>query len=149
MGVLYGREMRAALREKTIVLNSLLLPIFLYPLILWAGFSGITFVMGQTEGFICRTVVLGWPEAHPKLRLRLEHDDKLALNEDADAARAKQQIKTGQLDALLEFVPASGVKAALRGQLRGSYHLRQLARTQRGGAQAALGNGGAVPAGVG
>jgi sodium transport system permease protein len=115
MGVLYGREMRAALREKTIVLNSLLLPIFLYPLILWAGFSGITFVMGQTEGFICRTVVLGWPEAHPKLRLWLEHDDKLVLTEDADPARAKQQIKTGQLDALLEFVPASGAKAALAG----------------------------------
>ena len=32
--VLYAREMRAALREKTIVLNSLFIPVFLYPLLL-------------------------------------------------------------------------------------------------------------------
>jgi sodium transport system permease protein len=115
VGVLYGRELRAALREKTIVLNSLLIPIFLYPLLLWAAFSGITFVMGQTEGFVCRASISGWPAAHPKLRLNLEHDDKLALVEPTDLERAKQQIKTGQLDALLEFFPASGAKAALPG----------------------------------
>jgi sodium transport system permease protein len=108
--------MRAALREKAIVLNSFLIPVFLYPLILWAAFSGMTFVMGQTEGFVCRAVVLGWPEAHPKLRLKLEHDDKLVLAEaTTDVARTKQQIRNGQLDALLEFVPASGAKAAMAG----------------------------------
>jgi sodium transport system permease protein len=105
--------MRAALREKAIVLNSLFIPVFLYPLLLWAAFSGITFVMGQTEGFVCRASISGWPAAHPKLRLTLEHDDKLALVEPTDLGRAKQQIKTGQLDALLEFLPASGAKAAL------------------------------------
>ena len=115
VGVLYAWEMRAALREKAIVLNSLLLPVFLYPLLLWAAFSGITFVMGQTEGFVCRAAISGWPEAHPKLRLKLEHDDKFVLADPADVARAKQQIKTGQLDALLEFLPASGAKAALAG----------------------------------
>lgn len=115
VGVLYAWEMRAALRERAIVLNSLLLPVFLYPLILWAAFSGITFVMGQTEGFVCRAAVSGWPAAHPKLRLKLEHDDKFVLADPADAARAKQQIKTGQLDALLEFLPANGAKAALAG----------------------------------
>ncbi len=115
VGVLYAREMRAALRERAIVLNSLLLPIFLYPLLLWAAFSGITFVMGQTEGFVCRAAISGWPDAHPKLRLKLEHDDKFVLTDPTDVARAKQQIKTGQLDALLEFLPASGTKAALSG----------------------------------
>lgn len=115
VGVLYAWEMRAALRERAIVLNSLLLPIFLYPLLLWAAFSGITFVMGQTEGFVCRAAIVGWPEAHPKLRLKLEHDDKFVLTDPADVAQAKQQIKTGQLDALLEFIPASAAKAALAG----------------------------------
>jgi sodium transport system permease protein len=115
VGVLYAREMRAALREKAIVLNSLLIPIVLYPLVLWATFSGITFVMGQTEGFICRVAVSGWPAAHPKLRLTLEHDEKLELTEPASTERAKQQIKTGGLDALLEFLPAGGAKAALPG----------------------------------
>jgi sodium transport system permease protein len=107
--------MRAALREKTIVLNSLFIPVFLYPLLLWAAFSGITFVMGQTEGFVCRAAISGWPAAHPKLRLNLEHDDKIALVEPTDLARAKQQIKTGELDVLVQFLPASGDKAALPG----------------------------------
>ena len=113
--VLYAREMRAALREKTIVLNSLFIPVFLYPLLLWAVFSGITFVMGQTEGFICRAAISGWPAAHPKLRLILEHNDKLDLVEPMDLERAKQQIRTGELDALVQFLPASGTKAALPG----------------------------------
>src|SRR5664279_4548893 len=81
VGVLYAREMRAALREKAIVLNSLFIPVLLYPLLLWAAFSGITFVMGQTEGFLCRAAISGWPAAHPKLRLALEHDEKMDLVE--------------------------------------------------------------------
>jgi sodium transport system permease protein len=115
VGVLYGREMRAALREKAIVLNSLFIPVFLYPLILWAVFSGITFVMGQSEGFRCRAAIAGWPAAHPKLRLGLEHDDKLDLAESTDLEQEKRRIKAGELDALLQFLPASGTKAALPG----------------------------------
>src|ERR1017187_8055576 len=113
--VLYAREMRAALREKAIVLNSLFIPVFLYPLLLWAAFSGITFVMGQTEGFVSRAAITGWPVAHPKLRLNLEHDDKIDLVEPPDLEQAKQQIKTGELDALVQFLPASGTKAAVPG----------------------------------
>lgn len=115
VSVLYARELRAALREKAIVLNSLFIPVFLYPLLLWAIFSGITFVMGQTEGFVCRAAVSGWPAAHPKLRLNLEHDDKIDLTEPTDLGLARQQLKTGDLDVLLEFLPASGAEAALPG----------------------------------
>ena len=115
VGVLYAREMRAALREKAIVLNSLFIPVFLYPLLLWAAFSGITFVMGQTEGFVCRTAISGWPAAHPKLRLKLEHDEKLDLMEVSDFAQAGQRIRAGELDALVQFLPASGSNAALPG----------------------------------
>ena len=115
VGVLYVREMRAALREKAIVLNSLFIPVFLYPLLLWAAFSGITFVMGQTEGFVSRAAITGWPAAHPKLRLNLEHDDKINLVEPPNLEQAKQQIKTGELDALVQFIPASGTKAGLPG----------------------------------
>ena len=115
VGVLYGREMRAARREKAIVLNSFFIPVFLYPLLLWAVFSGITFVMGQTEGFHCRAAIAGWPVAHPKLRLNLEHDHRMDLIELTDLGRARRQIRTGELDALLQFLPASGTKAALPG----------------------------------
>src|SRR5262245_51348333 len=52
--LLYARELRGALRERNIVVNSVLLPILLYPLILWGVFSAIMFVQGQTESFASR-----------------------------------------------------------------------------------------------
>jgi sodium transport system permease protein len=113
--ILYAREMRGALREKSIVLNSLLIPVFLYPLLLWAMLTGMTFVMGQTEGFVCRVAVSGWPAQHPKLRLNLEHDARLELSDPADLAQAREQIRNGQLDALIEFLPAGTNGAALPG----------------------------------
>jgi sodium transport system permease protein len=112
--ILYLREMRAALREKTIVLNSVLIPIFLYPFLMWAVFTGLTFVMGQTESFSSRVVVSGWPANHPKLRLNLERDEQLQLVEDKispDTLSAR--IKAGQLDAALEFLPADKTNALL------------------------------------
>jgi sodium transport system permease protein len=112
--ILYLREMRAALREKTIVLNSILIPIFLYPFLMWAVFTGLTFVMGQTESFNSRVVVSGWPANHPKLRLNLERDEHLQLVEDQTSSDAlSERIKAGQLDAWVEFLPADKTNAVL------------------------------------
>ena len=47
--LLYWREIRSALRDRTIVMNSILLPILLYPLIIWLVYTGITFISGQNE----------------------------------------------------------------------------------------------------
>ena len=56
--VLYARELKSALRERTIVINTILLPIFLYPVLLWVMFTGITFVQGMNEGFESRVAVV-------------------------------------------------------------------------------------------
>jgi hypothetical protein len=64
--------MRAAFRERSIVVNSILLPIFLYPFVLWAAFTGIMFVRGQTEGVKSRLVVRAWPSTHAGLQRRFE-----------------------------------------------------------------------------
>ena len=112
--ILYLREMRAALREKTIVLNSIFIPIFLYPFLMWAVFTGLTFVMGQNESFNSRVVVSGWPTNHPKLRLNLERDEQLQVTgENLPAGTAGERIKAGTLDAFLEFLPADKTNAAL------------------------------------
>jgi sodium transport system permease protein len=112
--ILYWRELRAALREKTIVLNSILIPIFLYPFLMWAVFTGLTFVMGQTETFVSRVAVADWPAGHPKLRLNLERDDQLQLAEEKTSpGTASLKIKAGKLDAWLEFLPADKTNAAL------------------------------------
>ena len=127
--VLYRRELRSALREKTIVINSILIPVFLYPFLLWATLSGLMFVMGLTEGFQSRVAVAEWPGAHPRLRLNLERDKDLQILplESTASARladasagdppakslaaplraAEKQIRLGQLDALVQFLPAT------------------------------------------
>jgi sodium transport system permease protein len=125
VGVLYGREMRAALREKGVVINSILLPIFLYPLILWAAFTGLVFVQGQTEGFVSRIVVRDWPKTHLALRHSLERDEQIQLlDQTATPGEAAERIKNGTLDALLEFLPPSATNQALAGnfQVRITYN---------------------------
>jgi sodium transport system permease protein len=117
--VLYRREARAALRERTIVTNSILIPILLYPFILWAMFTGIMFVRGQTEGFVSRVAVLGTPPEHAAFVNRLGRDDKVELRKGAvEPARAEAEIAAGTLDALVEFRAAEASGAALAGNYR-------------------------------
>jgi len=103
--LLYRREMVSALRERTIIVNSILVPIFLYPFLLWAMFTGITFVRGQTEGQASRVAVVAWPSGHEDLADEFGDEDEFTLVEpvpaDPDAA-----IRDGTLDALVERRPA-------------------------------------------
>lgn len=117
--VLYQREVRAALRERNIVVNSILLPILLYPFMLWAMFTGIMFVRGQTEGFVSRVVLVGLPERHAQLRRDLEKDERVSVIKDARGAeQAVAQIRSGALDALVEILPAAESGATLPGNFR-------------------------------
>ena len=105
--ILYLRELRAALREKMIVTNSIILPIVLYPFILWAMFTGIMFVQGQTEGFVSRVVIEDLPAAHAALGRQLERDDRFEVRKvSLTRAEAERQIRDGDLDALVVFAPA-------------------------------------------
>jgi hypothetical protein len=119
VGVLYTREMRAALRDRTIVVNSVLIPIFLYPFILWLAFTGIMYVQGQTEGFVSRVVARGWPKGHPGLRRSLERDEKIQLvKADGPASEIERKLKDGELDAWIEFLPATNAPPAYGGNFR-------------------------------
>jgi sodium transport system permease protein len=108
IGVLYRRELTCALRERNIVVNSILLPIFLYPLILWLVYTGISFVGGQTQGFRSRILLSNIPVERGAFRQQLEHDDQIELKTSKDA---RADIRAGQLDALVEFVPQQGAPA--------------------------------------
>ena len=77
--LLYVRELRSALRERNIVINGILVPIFLYPLMLWLIYTGITFVSGQTEGFASRMVLKGVPQEHQAVTggVQARHPDRV------------------------------------------------------------------------
>ena len=67
----YVMEIRSALRERNIVVNSLLLPLLLYPAMLWLMLSGFSFVQGQTEGLTSRVLVAGEPTVRDAFAERL------------------------------------------------------------------------------
>ena len=100
--VLYCRELRSALRDRTIVTNSILLPIFLYPLMMWLVYTGITFVSGQNEELRSRVMLQNVPAAHPNLRKEFESDKSMVVTTSKDPAA---DIKSGTLDALVDFLP--------------------------------------------
>ena len=113
---LYVREVRAALRERTILVNSILIPVCLYPFLLWCVFTAMMFVMGQTEGIKAQVVLKGLPGGHPGLRKALQRDTRFEfLQLTGTIVEAENQVREGRVDALLEFVPATGPAAALPG----------------------------------
>src|SRR5215472_10290693 len=119
IGILYWREIRSALRDRTIVTNSILLPIFLYPLIIWLVYTGFTFVSGQNEGLKSRIMLKDFPAAHETLKKDFERDQSIILMTSSDPAA---DLRKGTLDALVEFVPAeSTVPAANNFRTRITY----------------------------
>src|SRR5215470_5046275 len=109
IGILYWREIRSALRDRTIVTNSILLPIFLYPLIIWLVYTGITFVSGQNEGLKSRIMLKDFPAAHETLKKEFERDQSILLVTSPDPA---DDLRNGTLDALVEFMPAQSTLPA-------------------------------------
>jgi sodium transport system permease protein len=100
--LLYVRELRSALRERNIVINGILVPIFLYPLMLWLIYTGITFVSGQTEGFASRMVLKGVPQEHQAVLEEFKHDTRIELKTSPDPIT---DIRNGTIDLLAEFLP--------------------------------------------
>jgi sodium transport system permease protein len=99
---LYCRELRSALRDRTIVTNSILLPIFLYPFMMWLAYTGITFITGQNEELRSRVMLANVPASHPNLLKEFEADKSMVLTTSHDPAA---DIRKGTLDALVEFLP--------------------------------------------
>jgi len=115
--LLYVRELRSALRERNIVVNSILLPIFLYPLLLWMVYTGISFVMGRTMGYKSRVMLQSLPEQHKFFRTELQADEQIELKTSSDPAG---DIHRGTLDLLAEFLPP----AASAGSAQGNFRVR-------------------------
>jgi sodium transport system permease protein len=121
--ILYMRELRSALRERTIVVNSILMPVFLYPVLLWVLFTGLTFVQGISADQSSRVVVVGpVPQRHAELVDSLwaaEGVEEVETEEEAEALRLLQE---GEVDAVVELRPAEGAGALLEDNLQ--LHLR-------------------------
>ena len=100
---LYRWELRSALRERSIVINSILLPILLYPGIMWLAFTGISFVRGQTADMASRVAIEGTLSDHPRLEQALRQDARFAT--EAATPDDDARLRTGQIDARLVIEP--------------------------------------------
>lgn len=104
--VLYFRELRSALRDRSIVVYSILLPIFLYPVTLWVVFTVMTFVRGLTEGFTSRIALVSQPPASFQEWMdSLSAQPRVQLLRDRAEEEALRALREGKLDAVVEFGP--------------------------------------------
>lgn len=105
--ILYRHELRSSLRARSIVVSSLLIPVVMYPLIMWVVFAGVTFVQGQREAQEVRIVVVGGEDA-PNLMAALEDLPRSVVtpipsDEEARRARAREDLLRGSVDVILSF----------------------------------------------
>jgi sodium transport system permease protein len=115
--ILYFRELRSALRDRSIVTASVLVPILLYPLILWLAYTAFIFVSGQSADLKSRVMLKNVPPAHALLQQKLRSDPSIELQTSSDP---NSGIRDGSLDALVEFVrpeTASGVEANFQARI--------------------------------
>ena len=106
IAVLYRRELRGALRERLVVVNSILIPLLLYPAVLWVTFSGMALVEGLAERFPSRVAIIG-PPATAEARQVLESTDGLdVVNADA-AESAEDRLSRREIDAVVVLAPTA------------------------------------------
>lgn len=102
VALIWKFELRAALRERNIVVYSVVLPVVLYPVLLWLMFTGASFVAGQTAGFGSRVAVVGESGPRGWFERRVLGDTRFGLVEVEDTAAALERVRRGELDAALE-----------------------------------------------
>lgn len=109
---LYLRELRSALRDRTIVVNSVVVPLVLYPLILWGLFTGIAFVRGQTDDMAARLTLVGGAAA-PELVTHLDRNPGLRLlGGEPDRLRGEARLRAGDVDAVIVVEPDAAGSAS-------------------------------------
>jgi sodium transport system permease protein len=115
--LLYRHELRSALRERAIVVNSILVPLLLYPLMLWGGLSAFTLVQGLGERATSQVAIYDLPAEHSAIgdTLAAMARVELAPAPPATVEEAEALVRDGELDAVLVFGPAPGGAAALPG----------------------------------
>ncbi len=129
VGVLWGREVRGALRERSVVVNSILLPVVLYPLLLWIEISALGFVAGLAERSSARIALLGDAAARTEIVEALEGgpedggpgDDASPIEivaTEVTLDEALTRLAAGDLDAVVTLEDAAAGGDALENDAR-------------------------------
>jgi sodium transport system permease protein len=95
-------------------MNGILVPVFMYPIMMWVMITGLMFVMGQMDRESSRLVILDPPAEHSALIDTLGAQTNLEIREDVTSEdSAMVLLRAGDLDALVEFLPATDQASVL------------------------------------
>ncbi|TVP44812.1 MAG: ABC transporter permease [Gemmatimonadales bacterium] len=122
--ILYRHEVRSALRDRSIVVMSIVIPLVMYPLLLWGTFAAMNFVEGQAERLTSRIAVQDAPPAHRDWIDSLSGMGGVSVSEWMDdEASARESVARGRMDAFVRFEspPAEGAGLEQNFQLRVLY----------------------------
>lgn len=107
---LYVRELRCALRDRTIVSNTILLPILMYPFVIWLAFTVMSLVMSRSEGLMPEVgVAPGFTD--PPAILAALSSEGLSLT-GTDSSTGASMVGEGILPAMV--APSSDAPAGLQ-----------------------------------
>ena len=98
---LYLRELRSALRERGIVVYSIIIPVVLYPLLIWLVYMAFSYANGQAAEMQSHVMLRNLPVTHLALRRALQADPTIDLE---FSENPEEDIKNGNLDLIIDFV---------------------------------------------
>lgn len=119
--LLYLRELRSTLRERNVLLYVIVVPLLLYPFLIWLAMSGVSVVMGEEERTPLRVVIT---PAEPSLARALEkHRITVVQSPDPES-----DLRHGVVDAVIRVENNRQVHLLYDGRYRLSKQAQQKLR---------------------
>lgn len=115
--ILYLREMRSTLRERNVILYVVVVPLLLYPLLIWLAMSAVSVLTAEQDRTPLRVVVSG---KEPLLARALEHEKFVVV----ESKQPAEDLQSGRVDAWID----ARSQAQLRLIYDGRYRQAQQAR---------------------
>ena len=98
---LYLRELRSALRERGIVVYSIIIPVVLYPLLIWLVYTAYSYANGQAAELKSHIMLRSLPAEHLALRRALQADRAIEVHY---SENPEADLEKGNLDLNIDFV---------------------------------------------
>jgi sodium transport system permease protein len=114
IGTLYLRELRSALRERGIVVYSIIIPVVLYPLLIWLVYTGFSYANGQSAESRSRIMLRNLPWTHLALRRAMQADPTIELKY---SASPDEDLRKGELDLIIDFVQVQDAPSIAEGNV--------------------------------
>lgn len=109
--LLYRREVRSTLRERNVILYVVVVPLLLYPFLIWLAMSAVSVLTAEQDRTPLRVVISG---KEPQLERALERE-KFLLVESKDP---RADVASGAVDAWLNFRSQANIELIYDGRYR-------------------------------